>query len=313
MIRDRGSMAGALRGLLLRVAALAVTGMAALARRAGFHLLRRNYYAPVPEESDLAYEARSELVGLELDAGRSFALLDSAIAPYRPELADVPVDAPVPGQPFYLLNGLFMAIDAQVYYGLVRHLKPARIVEIGSGFSTLVALRAVERNVAEGKRATEVLCVEPYPMEELSRAAGDRLRLVAKPVQAVPMDVFTSLGEGDVLFIDSTHVLKSGGDVWYEYCEILPRLAPGVWVHVHDISLPAPYPRAYHRLRRYWNEQYVLQAYLTHNSRVEIVWPGNWLMHRDPARMTAAFSPEYGRMRERFPASEPSSLWFRTR
>ena len=103
-----------------------------------------------------------------------------------------------------------------------------------------------------------------------------------------------------------------GGDVQLEYCEILPRLAPGVLVHVHDISLPKPYPRVYFEQQLYWNEQYLLQVLLSFTSRYEVVWPGNYLMNRYPERVAKAF-PEYHEMRKYYPQSEPSSFWIRVR
>jgi len=285
---------------------------AALLRR-GYYLLRKNYYLPIPDESDIAKMGETEMVGIDLDVPGALSMLASVVEPYRAQFARFPLAGPTPEQPFYILNGRFMAIDGNIYYGLVRHLKPARIVEIGGGYSTLLAAKAIEDNVAEGGGTTELVCIEPNPMGELTRLDGVRVRLVQEPVQSVPMDLFTALAVGDILFIDSTHVLKSGGDVWYEYCEILPRLRSGVYVHVHDVSLPRPYPRTYFDQRLYWNEQYLLQAFLAFNSRVQVVWPGNYLMCREPERMIAAFSPEYGKMRERFPSSEPTSFWFRMR
>jgi hypothetical protein len=135
---------------------------------------------------------------------------------------------------------------------------------------------------------------------------------VAKKVQDVPLDVFTSLEAGDILFIDSTHALRSGSDVQYEFLEILPRLAPGVLVHVHDVSLPLPYPKVYYDTQTYWNEQYLLQAFLAYNSRFEVVWAGNYMLlnHRDA--MLETF-PEFKLMREKWTSSEPSAFWIRSK
>lgn len=293
------------------IIALAIGTLSRFLLGRGYYLLRKHYYLPIPDETDLAFTRETSMVGVAVDAPRALAFLDEVVQPYRREFARFPLEGHAAVQPYYLLNGRFMAIDGDVYYSLIRHLKPARIVEIGSGFSTYVAAAAIEANVAEQGRATELICVEPYPLPELAAMGAGSVRLVREPVQRVPMDLFTSLGEGDILFIDSTHALKSGGDVWFEYCEILPRLRPGVYVHVHDVSLPKPYPRVYFDQHLYWNEQYLLQAFLTFNSRVEVVWPGNFLMCTAPERMAEAFAPGYQRMRERYPSSEPTSFWFR--
>jgi hypothetical protein len=115
-----------------------------------------------------------------------------------------------------------------------------------------------------------------------------------------------------MLFIDSTHVLREGSDVQFEYLELLPALPPNVFVHVHDISLPRRYPRCYVEQGIFWNEQYLLQAFLAYNSRFEVLWAGNYLLLRHPALMQATF-PEIAAMRSRYPLAEPSALWMRSK
>ena len=131
-----------------------------------------------------------------------------------------------------------------------------------------------------------------------------------KKLQDCDLGIFQALEKDDILFIDSSHVLREGNDVQLEYLEILPRLRPGVRVHIHDVSLPRRYPRLYFNLNLFWNEQYLLQAYLTHNSRMEVVWPGNYMMLRHPDVMENTF-PEIRQMRQRFPSSEPTAFWIR--
>jgi hypothetical protein len=300
------------RAALLGAAGQGYTSLFRMLERRGFYLLRKHYYLPIPDRRELEYASPTEMVGVDIDPLVALSLLDSVILPRKAEFAAFPVEGPTPAHRFFLLNGVFMAIDGNVYHALVRHLRPVRIIEVGAGYSTLLASAAAAANVAEGARRTEIVCIEPYPSDTLT-SLGDAVTVIREPVQRVPMDLFLSLGPGDILFIDSTHVLKSGGDVWYEYCEILPRLRSGVYVHVHDVSLPLPYPRTYFDQRLYWNEQYLLQAFLTYNSRVEVIWPGNYLMCTQRNRMAAAFSPEYEAMRGRFPSSEPTSFWFRVR
>jgi hypothetical protein len=133
---------------------------------------------------------------------------------------------------------------------------------------------------------------------------------VPRKLQEVGLAPFLGLEAGDVLFIDSSHVLREGNDVQFEYLEILPRLAPGVWVHVHDISLPRRYPRVYFEQGLYWNEQYLLQALLAFSTRLRVAWAGNHLLLRHPEEMHRAF-PEIAVMRRHFPLSEPSALWMR--
>lgn len=284
--------------------------------RHGFHLLRKSFYHPIPETDDLPpgyYERASELVGVDMNEAGALALLDGPIARYAPELRAA---FPLHGEPgtgeFFLMNGSFMAIDAHAYYAIVRHFRPARVTEVGAGYSTLVAAAAARRNEREGAPPALLTAVEPYPQPYMRNGRVPGLRLLESKVEDVPLDEFTALGPGDVLFIDSSHALRDGGDVKYEFLEILPRLRPGVLVHVHDISLPLPYPSWCHRERLFWNEQYILQAFLAFNDRFEVLWPGNYVMLRHPTRVTAVI-PEYADMRAAYPHAGPASFWMRVR
>jgi hypothetical protein len=282
--------------------------------RRGYHLLRKNFYLPIPEREDLGpefYRAESELVGIDLNETEALELLRTVFARHAPEFRDrFPFDKPDGSDSYYLLNSNFMGVDAPAYYSLILHQRPARIIEIGSGFSTLVAAAAVEKLSDEG-HATELVAVDPYPVPFLKEGFPGLSGFVEKKVQDAGLDLFTSLAAGDILFIDSTHALREGGDVQFEYCELLPRLAPGVLVHIHDISLPRPYPRVYaERFHYYWNEQYLLQAFLAYNSRFEVVWPGNYMMLRHPEEVFEVF-PEMHTVRASFPEAEPSSFWMR--
>ena len=158
----------------------------------------------------------------------------------------------------------------------------------------------------------ELICIEPYPSQDfLNVVSENNVTLIKKLVQNVPLDFFSSLENGDILFIDSTHVLREGSDVQYEYLEILPRLKSGIHVHVHDISLPKRYPEVYFTGGLYWNEQYFLQAFLINNSKINITWPGNYMMCSCPELMLETF-PEIKDMRRKYPSSEPSAFWFKT-
>lgn len=280
--------------------------------RHGFHLIRKNFYLPIPEEGDLDDLEPAEPVGVDMNESGALELLRQIFPPYCAEFRRLfPVEEASEADGFYLLNGLFMAGDAHAYYALVRHHKPGTVIEIGSGFSTLVAAAACRRNLQDGNK-TRLIAVEPYPSEALKRGVQGLDELIAEKVQTVDLQLFTSLKAGDVLFVDSTHVLRPGGDVQRIYCEILPRLAPGVLVHIHDISLPKPYPRCYFENHLYWNEQYLLQAFLTYNSRFEVVFPAAHMYFKHPVAMTAAF-PEIAQMRQRYPQAEPSSFWMRVK
>jgi len=207
----------------------------------------------------------------------------------------------------------FESVDAEVLYAMIRGSKPARVLEIGSGWSTLLSLRALEANRAEsgGDPAARLTAIEPYPhafVRDAIAARPELAEMLDEQVQGLPLDLFSSLGAGDILFIDSSHVLRIGSDVQYEFLEILPRLRPGVLVHVHDIFLPGEYPRdwVFGPEHRFWNEQYLLQAYLIGNARTEVVWGSSWMHRRHPEALEKAFA-SYDRD-TRF----PGSFWFRT-
>jgi Methyltransferase domain len=321
-----GAKARLRRSAPLRAAARAAVSLSGLAPRAlkhipgnpayaaysrhGFHLLRKHYYVPIPDEHDLAgyWAATSELVGVDLNERYALALLDEVFPRYCGDFAEAfPVTADAGGEGrFHLINGTFMAVDADVYYSFIRHFEPRRIVEIGSGQSTLLAAETIAR----AGLGTRLTAIDPYPPDYVGAAA---VEVRAERVQDVDLGVFTELETNDILFIDSTHVLRAGGDVQREYCEILPRLREGVLVHVHDISLPKPYPRVYFEVERwFWNEQYVLQAFLAFNSRFEVVWPATAMTMRHRERLDAVF-PSLRTMNELFPSAEPSSFWMRVR
>jgi hypothetical protein len=284
-------------------------------RQAGFHLLRHHYYLPIPEAADRARigSAPSEMVGIDMNDDYSLNLLETVFPPLVEEFRNAfPLHQKNGDTGFYLINGSFMAIDAHVYFAFIRHFQPKRIVEIGAGNSTLVAAEACRRNAESFGQAPKLTAIDPYPPANLKQRVPFLSTLIEKGVQDVSMDAFKELEAGDILFIDSTHVLREGGDVQFEYCEVLPRLAPGVLVHIHDISLPKPYPRVYFDQRMYWNEQYLLQSFLTFNARFEVIWAGNYNIIKYPEKVRAVFR-EYQAMREAFPESEPTSFWMRVK
>jgi hypothetical protein len=292
--------------------AIAEQMVQAIFARHGFHLLRKHYYLPIPDESDLAddfWDKPSKLVGLEMNQEKALELLDTVFSVYSDEFrALFPLNQTTDPQKFFLINGNYMAVDAHVYYSFIRHFKPKRIIEIGGGNSTLLAATAGMQNLHETGQSPNLTVIEPFPNPMLKRGVPGVSELIGCKVQDVELELFTSLERGDILFIDSSHALRTGGDVQYEYLEILPRLAPGTLIHIHDISLPRPYPRVYFESQLYWNEQYLLQAFLAFNPKFQVLWPGNYMMVNYPEKVCSVF-PEFQTMRQFFPMSEPSAFW----
>lgn len=275
---------------------------------AGWHLTPNHFYSPIPDTRELPahlFTRRSELVGVDMRDDEQVALLRELHADYGSELAELPL---TPAGPLdYFVNNLaFESVDGELLYGLVRRTRPKRIVEVGSGWSTLCSLGALRRNEKNGSPG-RIEAIEPFPYDFV-REAGEHplvdLRITA--LQDVPLETFTTLEPGDILFIDSSHVLRTGSDVQYEFLEVLPRVPPGVLVHVHDIFLPYEYPREWLvDEHRFWNEQYLLQAFLVGNSDVAVVWGGSWMHDRHPDLLEAMI-PSYDRQ-----TRHPGSFWLR--
>lgn len=277
-------------------AASARTGIGAAEwMRYGVLPVAAHYYQPIFNPDDLPddlWNRAHELAGVDLRVESQRALL-ARLAPYGSEPAWPPGPDAVG---YHWDNASFSYSSAVLLYSIVRHFRPAAVIEVGAGMSTLVLAEALARN-GGGVLTT----IEPHPREApLFETAG--ARLIAKPVQDVSLRTFEGLRSGDVLFIDSSHVVKTGGDVNYLYLEVLPRLRSGVIVHIHDIYLPYEYDRTYSGRtdapRFFWTEQYLLQALLSENPRWEVLMAG-YLLQRDYASEVAAAFPGWEPSRHR--------------
>lgn len=169
-------------------------------------------------------------------------------------------------------NDYFSSPDAEVAYALVRELSPRRIVEIGSGNSTLLFRAAI----ADGNLKTELVSIDPSPRRDIKRVAD---RILRKKLEEVgEEELVASLDSGDILFIDSSHVIAAANDVVTLLLRIIPALKVGVVIHLHDIFLPFEYPREWLvQLGWRWNEQYLVQALLQDSQALEVIWPGHYL------------------------------------
>jgi predicted O-methyltransferase YrrM len=177
---------------------------------------------------------------------------------------------------FYWRNDFWGNADALVQYGLCRSRRPRRVIEVGCGWSSLLLARALEKN----KAPYEVVQIEPYPRRTLLEALPDHWELHETILQKAPLELFDRLEQGDVLFYDGSHCSKVASDVNWFFFRILPRLKPGVLIHLHDISLPYEYPVPWIFERgQTWNEQYVFQAFMMHNSAYKILIANKYLWH----------------------------------
>ena len=276
----------------------------ALWERLGVHVVPRHYSQPIPDSrslSDELWDPRPLPPGLRIDLDAQAALLDSFAERFRSEYEAFPSHAE---DAYSLDSTMLIGVDASVLHCMVRHFGPSRIVEVGSGDSTRVSAAALARNHRDGSPG-ELIAIEPHPDPTLRAGIPGVTRLIQQPVQTVPRSVFTDLRANDVLFLDSSHVARVGSDVLFEIHDVLPRLAPGVVVHFHDIFLPDEYPRSWiQRNRWFWNEQYLLQAFLSFNDSFEILWSGAYFFRERGAELRAAMACATDTRR-------PGSFWIR--
>jgi hypothetical protein len=245
--------------------------------RIGVIPVRRHYYEPFIEPERLArpLDAERALPGIDWNIAHQLAQLEEFR--YAAELPDLTA-ARSNALEFRLDNGSFESGDAEYLYQMVRAKRPTRVFEIGSGNSTLLVRRAIARTVEEERNySCKHLCIEPFEAPWLEQSGALVLR---QRVEEVDRALFGELRENDLLFIDSSHVIRPQGDVLIEYLEILPSLHRGVIVHIHDIFSPRDYPREWviDRLRL-WNEQYLVEAFLSQNESWRVIGALNLLHH----------------------------------
>lgn len=259
-----------------------------------------HFYSPVPLLAEVERAAPRlydvpwrEPPGVDLREEAQLALLDEFL-PMRAD-ATFPEEAS-PDWRYHWRNPAFPWADAFALHAMIRHVRPRRIVEVGSGYSSCVTLDTNERWFGNRIACT---FIEPYPqlLEKLLRPEDrDRVRIVPAPVQEVSLEPFLELEADDILFIDSTHVVRAASDVNHLFFEVLPRLKVGVYVHVHDVFFPFEYPMAWIREGRQWSELYLVRAFLMYNRAFEVVFMNTFLETHHAQRIEREF-PMWARSR----------------
>lgn len=248
----------------------------------GYHVLSNYYYSPIPDITQISddfFTKESELIGINLNESKQIELLKRFANTYRKEYDQFP-EKPTNYYDYFTTQTSYRCVEAQMLYCFVRDLKPKKIVEIGSGYSTMLTALAIRKNKSENADyRCDFAAIEPYPNENIKKGFEGLSRLISVPVEKVPYKEFEELNENDILFIDSTHTVRAGGDVVYEILELLPRLKKGVYIHIHDIFFPFQYPKSWFEDKRFWAEQYLVQAFLINNDAFEICWTSHY-MHR---------------------------------
>ncbi len=279
-------------------------------QKLGYSITYNNYYSPIPdlrELNDNLWLKRSELVAIDINDESQIELLSRFASRYKSEYDAFTRNKTQIPYEYYIDNGIFGSVDGEILYCMVRDFKPRTIIEVGSGNSTYVTAQAILKNKEEDEQYTcDLLAIEPYPNPTLKAGFPGLTRLIDQKVQRVDLSEFNKLRNNDILSIDSSHVAKIGSDVEYLYLEILPRLRKGVIVHIHDIYLPTEYLReeAFTR-HRFWNEQYILHAFLLFNDSFEVLWAASYTHLNHPGALERAFS-SYSRGKQ-----WPTSFWIR--
>lgn len=269
--------------------------------KVGMFPLVDHYYEPLfnPRHLSRPLEEDRSLPGVDFNEAGQLALLGRF--EFQEELLRMPLK-PTQGLAYHFHNGSYESGDAEFLYSVIRVYRPRHIIEIGCGWSTRMIQAALVKNQEEHGVTCKHICVEPYEMPWLEKLPVDVKR---SRVEDLPLEFFSILGPGDILFIDSSHVIRPQGDVVYEYLQLLPTLKPGVIVHIHDIFTPKDYPREWVVDDvKIWTEQYLLEAFLSNNQAFRIIGALNYLHHHHRhalARSCPIIAQE--------PDREPGAFW----
>ena len=237
-------------------------------KKIGIFPLTSNYYEPLFNFDNLKKKLNEKrnLPGVKFDVDEQVKSLSQFN--YNEELKNLS---------FNFNNKFFEAGDAEIYYQTIRYFKPKKIIEIGSGHSSLLAKQAIKNNKKIDNVTTKLTCIEPYENRWLEE---NDIHVIREKVEEIDIKIFSDLNKNDILFIDSSHVIKPQGDIIKIFLEILPKLKPGVIIHIHDIFSPRDYPENWLKVEnRFFNEQYLLEGILDNSSKYKIMLSLNLLKH----------------------------------
>jgi hypothetical protein len=245
-------------------------------RKIGIFPIIDHYYDPQFKFSSdelKAFDIKRDLPAINFNINFQLDFLNSL--KYSNELVALELSKKLNKFNFNINNGSFEAGDADFYYQIIRYLKPKKIIEVGSGHSTKLALIAINKNFEEIKKKTEIICIEPYENKWLESL---NIKVLRDKIENINFNWKNELNKNDILFIDSSHIIKPNGDILKIYLEIIPQLKSGVIIQIHDIFSPKNYLKSWLvEDVRLWNEQYILEALLTNNNKIEIISALNFL------------------------------------
>lgn len=262
--------------------------------------LKQDWSSPVTVKSEIDVTklgAKRNLPGVPLDYNAIHGLA-AQLGSYAPEF---PWKASANGSPEVPWGYMFDTIDSLALYSMIRHFKPRNYIEVGCGYSSRVSSAACGKNRAEGTE-TRTRYIEPYPGDRLEEEnlSGE---LIVKRIQELPLEFFSSLESGDILFIDTSHIMKCQSDVEWELLHVLPSLPKGVIIHIHDIYTPFEYPNdwlANNYAPGHYNEQYAVEALMSGGTRYVPLFPVHALCRESPDKVLEWFGA---------PADSSRSFW----
>ena len=276
-----------------------------LLKKVGVYPIRDHYYNPLFKDSRLKKSLREprNLPGIDFRLEKQLHLLEKLT--FAKELKDMKLnEKKYEIKEFYFNNGSFESGDAEFLYQIIRFFKPKNVIEIGSGNSTKIANKALLKNKSENKEDFSHICIEPYEMPWLETLD---IRVIRNTLENCEIEIPNKLEENDLLFIDSSHIIRPQGDVLKEYLDIIPRLKSGVIIHVHDIFSPRDYLDQWIREDvLFWNEQYLLECLLSNNQRYEILGALNFIKHSNYSKLKKV-CPYLNKNRE------PGSIYFKVK
>ena len=258
------------------------------------HITPVHFYSPIPNVGELKtdiYTQVNDCPGVEFNDNEQQSFLKTVVPAFMDEY-------------FPLSQSGLSKVDAFLLYTIIRTKKPRLFIEIGSGESTKISLKAIEENEKEGVQC-RFIAIEPYPIKYLKDIKNPNFQLIEKKVQDVDLSTFVN---ADILFIDSSHVSKIGSDVNYEILNIIPSLKLDALIHWHDIMFPSDYPRSWiDSGRMFWNESYMVHAFILNNECFKVKWASKYMQINHPDllhRTFKYFSPTD-------PDEQLSSFWIK--
>lgn len=274
------SLGRVIEGLLYRFSRRYLLGKFDFWEKIGIHIVQNNYYSPIPNLTDLRkkvnlLEKPIDMDGFVWNEETQIRLMHDVFSLYSQECRFPQTENDrVHDWDYFIDNGSFPIGDAFILHCMIKYFRPKKILEIGSGYSTFVMARAIAP-------PQELISINPFPcdFENLfTKGFPGFNRLIKEPVEDIDLEFFSTLKANDILFIDSSHVVRPMGDVPFLYLEVIPRLKPGVIIHSHDIFLPQHIPKDWILENHwFWNEQYLLWAFLSFNTEFEILFSAQYM------------------------------------